>query len=367
MDKLGINIIGYTSQVMGLSHNFNQIYNCLLNSDINVKNFIYTLDKETQISDNSNNINIICMNPDILKNLSQLESRGFKCEGKINIGLWAWEASILPKDWIEISNQFNEIWTVSDYSKNIIQKQLPNKPVYTINIIGKQFNILDKFKYRKKYKLIDDIFICLFIFDFNSDYYRKNPIAVIKAFKKAFNENENVALIIKTLNGDRNPDQLSDLHKESDFNNRILIIDNELSTEKLGEIYNISDLYISLHRSEGSGLTIMEMLMMGKPIVCTNYGGNLNFCKTNFSNLVDYKLIPIDQNSIYYKMIEGTESNWADPDIDNAAMKIKYVYENYQTELERAAIGKQYIEDNYNQTQLYNFIKKRINSLLLNI
>jgi hypothetical protein len=64
-------------------------------------------------------------------------------------------------------------------------------------------------------------------------------------------------------------------------------------------------------------------------------------------------------------MLEGTESKCAEPDIDVAAIKIKSVYNNCQKELEKAAIGKQYIEDNYNSIQLYNFIKERISSIKL--
>jgi glycosyltransferase involved in cell wall biosynthesis len=365
MNKLGVNIVGYpTNQAMGLSQNSEQIYNSLVNTDIDIKKFYYTLDKETQIDGNDNNVNIICMNPDILKNLSQLEYRGFKCKDKINIGLWAWETDLLPKEWIETGKQFDEIWTVSNYSKNIIQKYFPEKPIYSINIIGRKFNILNKSEYKKKYKLSDDLFICLYIFDFNSDFYRKNPIGAIKAFKKAFKENENVFFIIKISNGELHPQQLFELYKEANSTDKIWIINHELSIEELTEIYNISDLYISLHRSEGSGLTIMEMIMMEKPVVCTNYSGNLDFCKENYTNLVDYKLVPINKESMYYTMLEGRESKWAEPNIDDAAIKIKSVYNNYQKELEKMSIGKQYIEDNYNSFQLYNFIKNRINNII---
>jgi hypothetical protein len=59
MYKLGVNIVGHMNQTMGLFHNFKQIYNSLLNTDINLKQFQYTLDKKTQVSGNDNDVNII--------------------------------------------------------------------------------------------------------------------------------------------------------------------------------------------------------------------------------------------------------------------------------------------------------------------
>jgi glycosyltransferase involved in cell wall biosynthesis len=33
------------------------------------------------------------------------------------------------------------------------------------------------------------------------------------------------------------------------------------------------DCYVSLHRSEGFGLTIAEAMLLGKPVIATRYGG----------------------------------------------------------------------------------------------
>ena len=363
-NKLGINIVGYIKQTMGLSHNPRQIYKSLIDTDIDVKQFEFTLDKKTQIAGNTNDVNIICMNPDVLNDLRQLESRGFKCKGKTNIALWAWETDVLPEKWVSVGKQFDEIWTVSEYSKNTIQTYYPNKPIHVINIMGEEIKPLDKHECRNICGLTDDLFSCLYIFDFNSDYYRKNPIGAVKAFKQAFKQDEKVFLIIKAKNGSKHVNHLANLHREIGSDFRISVIDNELSNKKLSELYNLSDLYISLHRSEGSGLTIMEMLMLGKPVVCTNYSGNLDFCKEYFTNLVDYKLVRVNQDSVYYKLLDGSESYWAEPDINDAAIKIKSVYDNYQNELEKMPLAKQYIEDNYNSIKLYNFVKDRVNNYI---
>ena len=100
--KTGINLIGYINKMSGLGHNARQIYKSISNTDIDIKQFEYNLDIKNRIIENPNYFNIICMNPDILNDFRQLESRGFICKNKVNIGLWAWEADVLPDIWLPV-------------------------------------------------------------------------------------------------------------------------------------------------------------------------------------------------------------------------------------------------------------------------
>ena len=50
------------------------------------------------------------------------------------------------------------------------------------------------------------------------------------------------------------------------------------------------DCYVSLHRSEGLGLTMAEAMALGKPVIATVYSGNLQFMTPENSHLVDYQL-----------------------------------------------------------------------------
>ena len=47
------------------------------------------------------------------------------------------------------------------------------------------------------------------------------------------------------------------------------------------------DCYVSLHRSEGLGLTMAEAMSFGKPVIATAYSGNLDFM-TDTALLVPY-------------------------------------------------------------------------------
>ena len=51
------------------------------------------------------------------------------------------------------------------------------------------------------------------------------------------------------------------------------------------------DCYVSLHRSEGFGLTLAEAMALGKPVIATGYSANLDFMNVSNSLLVRYELV----------------------------------------------------------------------------
>jgi glycosyltransferase involved in cell wall biosynthesis len=95
----------------------------------------------------------------------------------------------------------------------------------------------------------------------------------------------------------------------------IIILDSYLSREQLHSLLNECQTYISLHRSEGYGLTIAEAMSLGKPVIATGYSGNLDFMKSDNSILVPFTLVPVGDEAFPYPK----DSRWAQPDIEFAA------------------------------------------------
>jgi glycosyltransferase involved in cell wall biosynthesis len=92
------------------------------------------------------------------------------------------------------------------------------------------------------------------------------------------------------------------------------------------------DAYVSLHRSEGFGLTMAEAMAIGKPVIGTGYSGNLDFMNAANSYLVEYELGRVGPDCEIYPP-EGT---WARPSIEHAAELMRRVVERPE---EAAAIG----------------------------
>jgi glycosyltransferase involved in cell wall biosynthesis len=172
-----------------------------------------------------------------------------------------------------------------------------------------------------KLGLAPDAFAFLFMFDFHSVIQRKNPFGLIEAFRRAFPEKGDAVLLIKSSHADAAA--VREMVRAARGAN-IKIVDTVLTREEINALYALSGCYVTLHRSEGFGLTPAEAMLAGRPVIATGYSGNMDFMSADNSYLVRYKLVELEQE---YRPYEKG-SVWADPDLDHAAELMRHVYEN---------------------------------------
>ena len=87
-----------------------------------------------------------------------------------------------------------------------------------------------------------------------------------------------------------------------------------LPRDEIDALVQLCDCYVSLHRSEGFGLTMGEAMSHGKPVIATGYSGNMDFMTAANSLIVRHRLIELDRDHGPYR--RGME--WADPDLAHA-------------------------------------------------
>jgi len=95
----------------------------------------------------------------------------------------------------------------------------------------------------------------------------------------------------------------------------ITLVDDYLSRDGVLDLMAAADVYISLHAAEGYGLTMLEAMALGTPVICTGYSGNMEFTSDDNSWLVDYKMVSTVKPTGPYP----PGSVWASPDTDSAA------------------------------------------------
>ena len=152
-------------------------------------------------------------------------------------------------------------------------------------------------------------FLFLFMFDYLSTIQRKNPVGLIEAFKSAFAAGEGPQLLIKTINAPLRPYAEEEVLWAVEGRPDIHVIDRSLSGEEKDAVMLACDCYVSLHRSEGFGLTLAEAMAIGKPVIGTGYSGNVDFMDENNSFLVDYEITRVGPGNEIYP----PEGEWADP------------------------------------------------------
>ncbi len=271
------------------------------------------------VSENPYAFNLIHVNPNKVFQFSHRVGADY-FRGKYNIGYWAWELSRFPDRWRDRFECFHEIWAPSTFCVEALSAV---SPIPVKRIMHPIDLSMARVVQRREYRIPDDKFIFLYMFDFYSSFERKNPLAAVRAFKRAFSPGEPAVLVLKFYNSDINPQDRKRLYAEASGSS-ILLMDAYLTREETRGLLSCCDAYVSLHRSEGFGLTMAEAMALGKPVIATNYSANTDFMTRENSFLVDYRLKELERDYGCY----AKGNVWAEPDIEDAARWMRHVYDN---------------------------------------
>lgn len=360
----GVNVIGYFQRSLGQGESAR-----LMVKSLEANGIPYTLYSVDHLAANHHHesisaplsqqmvypVNLFCIDADHIAHIvEQLPWNEIK--QKHNIGLWFWEANLIPDHKKQCWKHLDEIWVASAYNQEhlSVATKLPVHRIahpiqlnYTPSPASKaNFGLAEKYTF-------------LFCFDFYSSIIRKNPLAIVSAFKKAFQGQENVQLVIKSHNGRMFQSQLDEALRQVGNDNRIIWMDKSMDSHQRFDLMNACDCYISLHRSEGFGLTMAEAFALSKPVITTGYSGNMDFTTLDNSYLCSYQLVRVGEGNRPYP----PESIWADAEIDSAAHWMKHVFDNQDEAKKKALLGKALIENEHSCQKVGMQIKKRLEAL----
>ena len=273
------------------------------------------------------------------------------------VGVWAWEVNDFPKRFFPAFDLVDEIWAISEFVRDSIQPHT-KKPVLVVPapIIAPEITeSLD----RAAIGLSGDRPFNLFMFDYFSIFRRKNPLELVAAHKAAFPEENGPILVIKTVNAGKHATQHEQLLFSASDRADILVVDKYLSREQLHCLVNECQTYISLHRSEGYGLTIAEAMSLGKPVIATGYSGNLEFMNQNNSILVPFELVLVGDDAYPY----DKNALWAKPDLDFAADALRKLHQDPELRSRLGSQAKLDVTTNFTIENAADFVRGRITKL----
>ncbi len=247
-----------------------------------------------------------------------LRERGI--ERGYTIGYWAWELAKFPEEWKSSFVFVEEVWAASRFAYEAIAPAT-TKPIFLMPP-AVAIPAPDPGLTRADFGLPCDKFIFYFSFDFRSYASRKNPGAAIAAFRRAFPHRETpVCLVLKTIGASWKPEDRDVLNETVRADPRILVIDQEFARPRAIALVAMADCFVSLHRSEGFGRGPAEAMLLGKPVITTDYSGTRDFATAETALLVGGELVPVGRDE--YPGAEGQV--WAEPDIDEAAAAMRRI------------------------------------------
>lgn len=260
-------------------------------------------------------------------------------DGRKNTILSHWELPFIPDRLAGNFNRMDRILTTTQFVANAMRRatgrevEIDGPGVRFDKNYGASFN-------RDYFALPKDKFLFLSSWEFTSITKRKNPEAVIEAFKLAFKDNENVALVLHSKLNDFNLEEWEvryNKFKTSIAHDRIIILQlRDLTYEQTIGLHRSCDCYVSLHRSEGYGMGCAEALAVGKNCIMTNWSGNIDIPTEETRHLA--KMVEVERFSPVtpqdYPWVNPGEEMfqyWAEPSITSAVKFMRQAYEERAT------------------------------------
>ncbi len=223
--------------------------------------------------------------------------------GKKILGYTVWEHDHLPSHWVPILNKLDGVLVPCRWNKDVFMRSGVNIPVYVVphlpHAATASPNEVDKAWWLEKINSSGAKPSTVFynIVHWNE---RKAPDLCLEAFLNAFEEKDNVVLVVKTnrINTTKTfrpwwacfrkrfEDPEVTVHKRLiryyDEHGKapphvVVVTDESLSDERISALHAVGDIFFSTSRSEGWGMGAYDAALLAKPVVMPNYGGQREF------------------------------------------------------------------------------------------
>ncbi|HWE47584.1 MAG TPA: glycosyltransferase [Caulobacteraceae bacterium] len=232
------------------------------------------------------------------------------------IGAWVWELPVAPDSWIRASGLFHEIWGPSRFCATAFSRaEVPTFVMpYPVPLQPPASTVATN-EGPVRFTVFADL---------RSGAARKNPTGAVTAYLEAFPKPGAARLLVKLLSPDADPAALTALKGLIADRADVDLVVEALSEAEMAELYQRTDIVLSLHRSEGYGLTLAEAMAAGKAVAATGWSGNLEFMTGEAARqLIPHTLVPVNDPSGLY-----ADAAWAEPDVAKAVDLIRGLARN---------------------------------------
>lgn len=276
---------------------------------------------------------------------------------RYNIGYWPWELPEWPRACHGAFAFVDEVWASTRFAAEALGR---SSPVPVIRMpLAVTVDLEQRFE-RRAFGLPRDRYLFLFAFDFRSFIARKNPFASLEAFRRAFpSGREKAGLVVKVMNASPGDPNWQRVRRAAAEDPRIHLIEETLPRQAMLGLVDCCDAFLSLHRSEGFGRGPAEAMVLGKPVVVTNFSGNTDFCLPHTACLVDYTLVPVGPGEYAY----GEGQVWAEPDIDHAARHMRRLVEDAAFSRDLGAAAAAYMAEHHSAAAIGRRYTERLTAL----
>jgi glycosyltransferase involved in cell wall biosynthesis len=287
------------------------------------------------------------------------------------IALTTWEADRLPPRHVGALNRVSEVWVPCSYNLEAFKQQL-KVPVFQLPhpVRASCPPRFDRPEFNRELGLKEDNFVFVSV---GSWQERKNLQDVIEAFLRAFASERNAVLVIKT-SLPFTPEavvraQIRDAIARANPPNaseaaaRVKIFPGFWPDGCMAALAQRADCYVSLHRGEGWCYPLFDAACNGTPVIATGYSGPMDYLDPGHHHLVRYELTHINCESHIGKFAFTPDMTWAAPDVSDAAVLMRDVYDHRQQATAQAAEGAITLRQRYSSEAIGHMAAQRLTAV----
>ncbi len=366
--QLGLNITGFLTADLGVGESARcmvraadaaGIPTALVPLKLHCKNRLGDLTYAARLQDeNPHEVNVIHLDPPASRDLDHHHGKKFRAD-KYNIAYFAWELPEFPDAWTSAFDYYDEVWTPSDFVTTALAIKCP-LPVLTMpHAIAFPRPTDSTATLRARLGLPADPFLFLTLFDLNSYAERKNPRAVLAAFRASGLAGHGAALVVKVQNVAGNETDFAALRDSVRDLPGTILLTATLSRADISALEAACDSFVSLHRSEGFGLAVAEAMFLGKPVISTDWSATAEFVHASNGCPVRAPLVTLDRHHGPY----AKGSTWADPDPAHAAEHMRRLFTDRALCATLGAAARTTIETRFSPAAIGARYRRRLESI----
>jgi len=276
-------------------------------------------------------------------------------EASYNIAHSMFETTELPEKWVQLYNQFDEIWTPSNFCFNSFNRKDLSCRIQII-----PFGV-DSSLYKNIQKKQNQMFTFLSIGQWID---RKGWDLLIQAYTAEFMGQHDVRLCIKTFNDQKSNEEMIKEYlckcKNSSYMPRIMIKNQKVDESVLPVFYQEADCFILPSRGEAFGLPFLESMASSVPVITTNFGGQIDFVDQTNGWLIEIKQLKHLSERLC-KINSAFSNLWfAEPQIDDIRNIMRYVFEHRDEVSQKGKISREFVLNNYTWEKITDIAEAKL-------
>lgn len=319
----GLNLIGYATSPTGLGEDLRSFAAML--DYLKVPYSIVDIPTESSgkasapfkyLSTDDFSTSFFFMSPMECARLAEAQPKMFS-EPQIRVGYFLWELPDFPDQYLDALKLVDHIWCPTRFVQSAffsqVKKLILSIPLPVINVPNAGRDI------RKALEIPPDAYVALFMFDVRSTLTRKNPQGTIKAFMQFLKKRKDAYLILKINRWQQVDPRMFDWIPTHP---NIRLVTENMQDAELADLYEAANVYLSLHRSEGFGRTLVEAMQHGLEVISTAYSGPEDYLDPAYARVVDWHEVAVKVGDYPYT----AGSTWAEPSIKSAVSQLEAAY-----------------------------------------